>query len=394
MTEQPLIVHIVFRLDYGGLENGVVNLVNRLSAAGRFRHAVVVLTEATVFATRLRKDVPVYSLGKREGKDLGAYYRLFRLLRELRPAAVHTRNFGTLDCAFVSFLARVPVRIHGEHGWDVADPDGTSVKHRWLRRVFAPFVHRFVTVSEHLRHWLVRAVGVSASKVVRIWNGVDTERFRPLAAPERAWCDAILQREDADGAIVVGSVTRFSAIKDPLNVVDAFVRLRSDLSQHEPPLRLVMIGDGELRDAAQARLREAGVDRAAWLPGNRDDIPALLQCMDVFVLASLREGVSNTILEAMACGLPIVATATGGTPELIDGDTGLLVPPGDSVALATAIRRYVVDGALRAEHGRAAAARAAAHFSIAAMVESYGGLYESLLNARDARRAALGARSG
>lgn len=377
MNSRPLIVHIVFRFDYGGLENGVVNVINGLSA-GPFRHAVIALTESgAAFRRRLGGDVPVYVLGKRPGKDPAAYWRLFRLLRELRPAAVHTRNIGTLDCAFIALLAGVPVRIHGEHGWDVFDPDGTNRKYRLLRRVVGRCVQFFVTVSEDLRRWLTEVVGIPARKVHRICNGVDTARFHPAHANEpRPLPPEIFTRD----CVVIGSITRMSAIKDPLNLVEAFLRLRADPAFAGGMLRLLMVGDGELRGAALARLDQAGAANAAWLPGSREDVPALLRAMDVFVLGSLREGISNTILEAMASGLPVIATATGGNGEVIrNGETGALVPAGDSVALADAIGMYAVDEGLRREQGRQARERAVAEFSVAAMVENYRRLYAAAL---------------
>src|SRR5690606_27113430 len=160
-TARHMIVHIVHRFDYGGLENGVVNVINETSGLG-LRHAVVTLTEATDFSRRLLGDVSVYAIGKRPGKDLRAYMRLFRLLRELRPAVVHTRNVGTIDCSLIAFLAGVPARVHGEHGWDVYDPDGTNPKYQRIRRIFGRFVNRFVTVSEDLCNWLVSNVGLPA----------------------------------------------------------------------------------------------------------------------------------------------------------------------------------------------------------------------------------------
>lgn len=375
MSQGPLIVHIVQRFDYGGLENGVVNVVNGLDGSP-YRQAIIALTEATDFRRRLRGDVPVYAIGKRAGKDPAAYLRLFRLLRELKPAAVHSRNIGTLDCVLIAFLAGVPIRIHGEHGWDVYDPQGNNRKYRFLRRSLSHLVHTFVTVSEELRQWMVRVVGVPAAKVVRICNGVDTARFHPreggdLGVPLPAGMRG-------DGSVVIGSVTRFAAIKDPLNVVNAFIR-----SWQEPvgsTLRLLMIGDGELRADALTRLEASGAAAAAWLPGSRDDIPDLLRSMDVFVLGSLREGISNTVLEAMASGLPVIATATGGNGELVDsGRTGVLVPPGDTAALADAIRSYAADPGLRVRHGKQARERAVEQFSIAGMVDNYRRLYDRLI---------------
>lgn len=358
-----LIAHIVFRFDYGGLENGVVNVIKGLSDS-HFRHAVIALTEATEFAERLPAGAAIHSIGKKPGKDLGAYIRLFRLLRELKPDIVHTRNMGTMDCAFIAFLARVPIRIHGEHGWDIFDPDGTSPKFRFMRRVLHWFVHRIVTVSEDLQHWLVSAVGVPASKVQHICNGVDTDRFRPGESTGN----------DSNDGVVIGSVTRFSEIKDPLNLVEAFI----DVRQGGAEPTLVMIGDGELYEPALTRLREAGLDGAAWLPGSRDDIPEQLRSMDIFVLGSLREGISNTVLEAMASGLPVVASRTGGNPELIvDGINGMLVPPGDRSALASAIAAYLRDPRIRDSHGRESRVRAESRFSVKTMVENYRRLYES-----------------
>jgi sugar transferase (PEP-CTERM/EpsH1 system associated) len=272
----------------------------------------------------------------------------------------------------------VPIRIHGEHGWDVFDPDGTNRKYRLLRRVLARFVQAFVTVSDDLQRWLIAVVGLPAAKITHICNGVDTDRFRPTETGESS---ALPEEIGGRGnAIIVGSVTRFSAIKDPLNLVEAFIRVRAASSSAAESLRLVMIGDGELRAQALARLEQAGAAAAAWLPGSRNDIPSLMRSMDIFVLGSLREGISNTVLEAMASGLPIIASDTGGNVELIArGETGALVPPGDAAALAAAIGVYAQDAALRRQHGDAARARAVEKFSIATMLASYRALYNHTL---------------
>ena len=381
MTRPSLVVHIVVRFDYGGLENGVVNVVNGLSG-GEFRHAVIALTESTDFRSRLRDGVPVYALGKRAGKDPGAYLRLFRLLRKLRPTVVHTRNVGTLDCAFIAWLAGVPIRIHGEHGWDVFDPDGATPKYRFLRRAMSPFVASFVAVSRELRDWLVASVRVPAAKVARICNGVDTDRFRPRETDESSPLPTKIFGEEH---VVVGSVTRFTRIKDPLNLIDAFLRLRRDPALTGRSLRLVMIGDGELLAEARARLEQAGALSEAWLPGTRDDVAVLLRAMDIFVLGSKREGVSNTVLEAMASGLPVIATATGGNDELVlAGETGQLVPVENSAALAEAIAKYVNDADLRRNHGRQARGRALSDFSLSVMIGNYRRLYETTICPVDA----------
>ena len=126
MSDAPLIVHIIFRLDVGGMENGLVNLINGMPA-NRYRHAIVCLKDYTDFRSRLqRADVALYALNKKDGKDLLLYYRVWRLLRTLRPDIVHTRNLGTIDMLFPAALAGVRSRVHGEHGWDMVDLHGEN----------------------------------------------------------------------------------------------------------------------------------------------------------------------------------------------------------------------------------------------------------------------------
>lgn len=374
-SDAPLIAHVIVRFDYGGLENGVANIVNGISD-DRYRHAIIALTEATSFQKRLRKGVSVFTLGKRPGKDFGAYIRLFSLLRQLKPDIVHTRNLGTLDCIFVAAIAGVKGRIHGEHGWDTMDPTGSNRKYRLLRRFLIRFVQKVVAVSDEISRWLTESLRVPSSKVCRICNGVDTRKFRPRETADRA---GLPEGFAGENDIVVGSVTRFAEIKNPMNLVEAFIRLHD--GPGETRYRLVMLGDGELRETALSRLADAGVENDAWLPGSSDDVSQLLRCMDIFVLGSTREGISNTVLEAMASGLPVIASATGGNFELIDdGQTGILVPPGDFESLADSIRFYARDSERRIRDGRLARQRAIEEFSIAGMIDNYCKLYTSVLN--------------
>jgi sugar transferase (PEP-CTERM/EpsH1 system associated) len=368
---------VVYRFDVGGLENGLVNLVNSMQGT-EFRHCVVALTEATDFSQRLRvRDVDVYALGKRPGKDPATYLRLFRLLRRLKPTILHTRNIGTLDCAVIGRIAGVPVCVHGEHGWDVYDPDGTNPKYRRMRRLANPFVRQFVTVSADLREWLIGSVGIPVGKVVRICNGVDTGRFVPRNAGPR---QPELAARFPENAVVVGSVLRFEDIKDPQNLVQAFIKARERTAESGVALSLVMIGDGPLRQAAIDSLEEAGLMPVAWLPGCRDDVPELIRSFDLFVLGSRREGISNTVLEAMASGLPVIATDTGGNRELVRPDeTGSLVAPENPEALAAAIRRYAQDAGLRQRCGITARQVAESEYSLATMVENYARIYRDAI---------------
>jgi sugar transferase (PEP-CTERM/EpsH1 system associated) len=365
-VKPPLIAHVVHRFDFGGLENGLVNLVNEMRPE-LARHVVISMTDATEIANRIcRTDVAVYCIGKRPGKDPAAYVRLFGLLRRLEPDVLHTRNIGTLDCQIAGWLAGIRLRIHGEHGWDTHDPQGTNRKYRVIRRAVAPFVHRFVALSAELEQWLTDAIGIPRGKIVRICNGVDTVRFAPV--------------DDRSGRgsrpFVVGSVTRFSDIKDPLNLVEAYILLRR---RGFDGLGLQMIGDGHLRATALKRLEDAGYADECRLPGAELDVAPALRRFDAFVLGSAREGISNTVLEAMASGLPVIATNTGGNPELVDdGRTGFLVEPRCPGAIAEALAKYLTDPELCLAHGRAARIRAEDRFSLAGMVAQYSKLYVDL----------------
>jgi sugar transferase (PEP-CTERM/EpsH1 system associated) len=373
---RPLIAHVIFRLGVGGLENGVVNLVNRLPAES-FRHAIVCLTDYTDFRDRIaRSDVEVHAIHKRPGHDLRASWRLYRLFRRLRPGIVHTRNLGCLEALPPAWLAGVPRRIHGEHGWDVFDPAGTNRRYQQLRRLHGLLVDRFVPLSEELERYLVERVGIGPDKVTRVYNGVDTGRFCPAA--ERP--DVLPAGFAGAGDVVIGTVGRMHGVKDQSTLAKAFVELVARAGGAAGRLRLVMIGDGPLRESCAELLEAAGLGAQAWLPGARDDVPALMRAMDIFVLPSRAEGISNTVLEAMATGLPVVATAVGGNPELVrDGDTGALVPPSDPAAMAEALLAYTADDVRRRAHGSAARERALERFSLEGMLERYTALYEGVI---------------
>ena len=379
MAEQPLlIVHVVYRFGVGGLENGIVNLVNRMSPR-RWRHAVVALTDLSPeFATRIeRTNIQHIALGKRPGHLIRDYPQLFGLFRELRPAIVHTRNLAALEAVIPAWAAGVPVRVHGEHGWDIHDPAGIRRRYRIVRRIYRPFVTRYVALSRHLEYYLERQVGVASATISQIYNGVDTERFYPSlrTKPSIPGCPF-----GGANQWLIGTVGRMEAVKDPLNLVRAFVRalgIQPSVAQH---LRLIMVGDGALRDQAEALLGEAGVRDRAWFAGERSDIPEIMRGLDCFVLPSLAEGVSNTILEAMATCLPVVATRVGGNTELIEsGLSGTLVPPADSDALARAILTYLGDRATARRHAKAAHRIVDTQFSLKKMVLDYVRMYERAL---------------
>ncbi|HLL19821.1 MAG TPA: glycosyltransferase, partial [Rubrivivax sp.] len=185
------------------------------------------------------------------------------------------------------------------------------------------------------------------------------------------------------GAFVIGTVGRMQPIKAQTLLAQAFVEALRQEPQLRSRLRLALVGDGPLHGECQALLQAAGVAHLAWLPGVRSDVPEVMKGFDVFALPSLAEGISNTILEAMASGLPVLATAVGGNGELVDvGRTGVLVQPGNVQALAQAIIGLALAPEAARAMGQAGRRRAEQSFSLPAMVAAYQQLYERLLAQR------------
>ncbi len=372
----PLIAHVIYRFEVGGLQNGLVNLINRIPPK-RYRHVVICMTDYTDFRDRIqRNDVEVCALGKRDGNDFSSYGRLYRLFRRLRPDIVHTRNLGTLEALLPALMAGVRCRVHSEHGWDLPDPNGNNRKYQWLRRLFIPIVDRYVVLSQELALYLRERVRVPAYKLTRIYNGVDTQRFRPGENE----CEALPAGFAGPHTLVIGTVGRMQGVKDQLTLVRAFVQLLQVLPGERARLRLVLIGDGPLRCEAQTLLQEADALGLAWFSGERNDVPALLRGLDLFVLPSTAEGISNTVLEAMASGLPVIATRVGGNPELVeDGVTGALVAPSDPAAMAQVLSDYVRNPERIKCHAQAGRKRIEERFAVDRMVEAYLAVYDSVL---------------
>jgi sugar transferase (PEP-CTERM/EpsH1 system associated) len=380
VDNRPVVVHVMYRFDTGGLENGIVNLINKMPSEA-YRHVVLALTEVTDFRFRvLRSDVEFIALKKRPGHAFRLYPAVFRLFRTLRPAVVHTRNLAALEMLVPAWAAGVRARVHGEHGRDVEDLTGASSKYQWIRRLYSPFVSHYLALSRDLAEYLVGQVNISPARVTQVYNGVDSMKFRPFDRN----VDALMQDFPFSLASkwIIGTVGRMQLVKDQSTLARAFVRAIQIVPQLKSCLRLVIVGDGPLRAQCQDILKTAGLLDLAWLPGERQDIAEIMRSLDCFVLPSLAEGISNTILEAMATGLPVVATNVGGNADLVvDGVTGLLVPSRDPDALAHGLVRLALDQDLAKRMGQAARLLAEEKFSMASMVATYQGLYDRLLGA-------------
>ena len=373
----PHIVHVVHGFDTGGMENGMVNLFNTLPAE-RYRHSVIALTDFSDFRLRIHaQHVDFYALSRPPGRGLGWAVPMWKLLRALKPDLVHTRNLAALETQFVAALAGVRTSVHGEHGRDVFDLYGQNWKYNLLRRAARPFVSHYIAVSKDIETWLRLAIRVPPRKLHQIYSGVDHVKFRPR---DGARPDILPDGFGDANAVVFGSVGRMAEIKDYPTLVRAFIQLVRAQPKRAARARLAIVGEGPARAECRTLLEAAGMAQLAWLPGERHDIATVMQAFDVFVLPSKNEGISNTILEAMASGLPVVATAVGGNPELVeDGVTGQLVRAGDAEDMAQALLGYLDAPGTIHQHAESARQYAEKRFSIPVMAEAYATVYDQAL---------------
>lgn len=378
MKNRPLVIHIIYTLSTGGLENGLVNIINR-SPPDRYRHIIICLTNADDFAQRITApNVDIIEMHMRTGHDFQCYRQLRKLIRKLRPDIIHSRNMAALESQLCGIGLRNVKRVHGEHGREINDLDGSNWKYLQFRKFMRFFIHRYITVSRDLESWLGTSVGVKGDRIKQIYNGVDHQSFTPRTVKPLALLPERWHR--LDDILVVGTVGRLTPVKDQPLLLQAVEKLRTEHPELGARLRVIIVGDGPLRPMLAQMVEQLALQDVVWLAGDRDDVPDVLQAMDVFVLPSLGEGISNTVLEAMASGLPVIATAVGGNVELVEeGFNGSLVPVGDARALSDAMSSLLSNDQERVRQGINARERVCSRFDWDCTVKDYLGVYDELL---------------
>jgi len=378
-TGRLRVLHVLSCLGLGGTEHGVLKIIRGLGD-DEFEHQICAVRGIDEsFAHQMKIEAKMSAVGTREPGFQFPLFRLARLMKQFRPHVVHTRNFGALEAIPAARMTRVPVAIHSEHGYELETLKGLPLRRRIVCSAFYALADQVFTVTEDLRDYYSRQAWLSPKRFRVIYNGVNTDLFRPrpeIAASLRSALGI------SAGRVVIGSVGRIVPIKDYktlLQATEILVRQGRDV-------QVLLVGSGpelpKLREEAAASPELAG--RILFL-GASDGIPDLLNAMDVFVLPSISEGMSNTILEAMATGLPPVVTRAGGNPELVeDGRVGCLFNPGDVQALAGLLSRLADETVLRRRYGQAARQRAVEHFSLAVMMRHYRDLYLDLASRRGA----------
>ncbi|MFP4104504.1 MAG: glycosyltransferase [Phycisphaerae bacterium] len=352
------ILHVMPGLLPGGMELTMAKVVRSLGSP-QFCHSVICLRSKPAIAHLLSPDIPIICMRARPNEP-GLPLRLLRLIRQINPDVIHARNWGAwADIA----LARVlnggdkPL-ILSFHGLGRAGY--LPLRRRWASNLLGRTSTVLMTVSETSRRLVTREFGWPRGRVIVLPNGVDVQKFHPPG--EHA------QRSP----VVVGTVGNLRPVKNQIMLLDACSRLRNEGFD----LELRIAGEGELRNELTRRAAERGFDQRLHLPGHVRTIPEFLRELDLFVLPSDSEQNPNALLEAMATGLPCVATRVGGVPELLDsGKAGNIVRPGDVERLTLSMRMLLTHPQMAKQLGHRARSRACEVYSLRQMVGNYSNMY-------------------
>lgn len=356
VVTRPLkVCHVSLTLKTGGLERILADLARHHSSE-RCEPTFLALREVGRFANEIRACNRTVSVLKHQGRFSGLR-EMARFFRDHQFDVVHTHNtYPHLYATLAARWAGVPVVVQTRHGQRAGHGWKSSWQYRWA----AKWVDRIVAVSDDAAGLCVTADHIPASKVTRIWNGIDLSQFRYTGPKDE---------------LIAIAVARLSAEKDFPTLLRAMVLALIRV----PELKLKIVGDGPERAALEALAESLNLRNSVEFLGERHDVPNLLTQAGFFVTSSLTEGISLTLLEAMAVGLPVVATHVGGNPEIVvEGETGRLAPAANPQALADSIVQMCDERNRWSNLGRAGSERVAAHFDIRRMAHDYEDLYETL----------------
>jgi sugar transferase (PEP-CTERM/EpsH1 system associated) len=372
MARPIRILHVVDSLGKGGLENGLVNLISRLDPH-RFEHVVCAMRRLGPNAERLEAaGARVFCLAGQSGGRFQVR-TLIRTILEVSPDLVHSRNWAAIEAVLAGKWAGARGVIHSEHGLEADTANAEPWRRNCFRRLAFEAADRVLSVSNQLRDLHARRTGFPARRIAVIHNGVDSERFRPDPSLRASVRSELGIAEDQYCIGCVGNLTPVKDYRTALQGVGALDKVCKDW-------RLLVIGEGSERGQLEefVQAHPEWRDRVRFI-GLSHRVPELLVAMDVYVLSSVIEGISNSLLEAMASGLPAVATLAGGNPEVIvDGVSGLLFPVGDFNRMADHLLLLRQQPELRARLSQQGRRRVREEFSIDSMVRSYQEVYEGL----------------
>lgn len=368
MTRNYQICVLITELGIGGAQKVLADVVTALPR-DKYQVQVACLFNPGATAARLQDaGIEVVDLQMHSRLDWLVLWRLWRLLRQSSPDILHTHMFhANLVGRLSGTLANVPYIISTEH---TMGQEGRI--RRLLNKITSALCDRVIAVSQSVGTYAMEVIGIEASKVIVIANGIDVNRYTSRLSPREARGRVGLPA----GAAVIGTVGTLRKVKGTSILLRAF----AGLHPRWPDTRLIIVGDGPERNNLQSLAQSLRIERSTIFTGERADVTDFLAAMTVFVLPSYWEGFGLAAVEAMAAGLPVVATRVGSLPEVIlEGETGLLVPPSDPAVMAAAIEHLLANPDLGSQMGQAGRQRALVNYTRERMVTQTEELYKTLL---------------
>lgn len=359
------IMFLLQGLEMGGLEKMVVDLVNNMPPS--YRISMCCYDSLGPLLKSISSSIEVIYLKRKSGFDLSYIMKLFKVMRKKKIEIVHLHNrtafiYGTIAAR----LAGIRNIIYTEHGRTIKLTRKAKIAHRLMNRV----LKKTVVVTRYLKEMLVEKEGFNPNKIIIIPNGIDGSKFMINKSTLREENDLSLKEEDK----IIGIVARLDPIKNHKCLIGAMTLIEKE----EPKAKLLVVGDGPLKSTLIKKVKDRNLQETIYFLGEREDIPNILAGVDLFVLSSLSEGMSITLVEAMAAGLPIIATEVGGNPDLIDhGKNGILVPKGDENAMASAILKVLKNTKIARSLGAEARKKYESEYTLDMMVKKYIAIYEN-----------------
>jgi len=363
------IAQVVLSLEIGGMETVIANIARNIDQ-DVFRLIVICLKKIGSIGHELQEEGFKVIQIKRMAKKISFLYpkRLVDTLRHEKVDIVHSHSGCWHKAAIAGKYSRVKGIIYTEHGRLV--PDNNSVI--MLDRIVSRLTDYIVPVSLDLSEYLKEVVRLNHGKIHRIENGIDTSKFYPREKNK----ELMEELRISEDVFIIGNIARLAPVKDHVTLIKAFDIARKTY----PNMRLVIVGDGPEKSNLEALINELNLSENVMLLGFRRDIREMFSIVDMFVLSSISEGTSITILEAMAAGKPVIATNVGGTPNLVeDGKTGFLVSPSEPVLLGRKIIELINNKEIAKQMGLKARKVVQTNFSVERMTKKYVSLYLDLI---------------
>jgi len=355
---------------YGGLERVVIDIIEEIDREKYNISFCTLLKPHPEMYDRIKNTgIPLYVIEKRKGIDIAVFFKLINILRKENVNIINTHDIGATLYAFMTILLMRRIKIvHTDHSQILV-----MKKYLWIvKYVLRNYVDLCITVSDDLKNILVKRFGVNENKIETIPNGINTEKFKCVEYSSKIMHEFKIE----NGEYIIGSVGRLTEQKG----YEYLLKAMNILLAENKKIRLIIVGDGELRSSLKDLAIQLGIDEKVIFTGNRADIPEILKIFDVFVLSSLWEGQPISIIEAMASGKPIVVTDVGGNAEILGrGKYGVLVEPRNPSALAHAVKKVLYDKELASRLAKDASTVAENNLSRKTMTAKYEKIFATMI---------------